>query len=703
MTTYTWTADTSGLWTTAANWTPMLEPGAGDTALVTLPGAYLISEPTTAAVATLILDDASAEISVGGTLSVTSGMTVTAGSVAVGGTLTVANLDNAGAITNSGELTVTNLQNTGTITNNGGHSLNVGGTTDGQSLSRIGGADGDFSSTALVNNAGGTLNGTTLSEQNISSLGTIDGGSVANLTSPGVTQLDGVTWLGPLDLTGGTIVVEDGLTLTGANGTGPGTLSLGGEFEAFEFIGDESIDNAEMSGIGTLIATDTLTIGSGFSFYQVAHAIVAEGGQAVTFAGAGTILSHGTFVSISTNNGAPFYYGSAQLGFQIANFENFGLLDVRDISVPNSGSRVLSEADIYSGTFINEAGGTFEAGQSAGVAQITIEASANFTNNGIMLTQDPVSAGGGTIDIAAILDGSGTIEVNGGGLVHLSSATSNTQNIDFVGAGTLSMDTPSFDPAIINGFGTSDFIDLGVAATGVSYTSGDLKLQVTGGQTIDLDVTGDYTLSNFSIVASANSTVIQVACFATGTRLATARGLVSVETLREGDEMLLARGNTSRTVEWIGHRTVDCANHPNPEQVWPVCVSAGAFAPNVPLCDLLLSPDHAVFVSGILIPVKYLINHRTITQRKVRRIEYWHVELPHHDVMLAEGLCVESLLPGSGRAFFPNGGGPIALYPDQTARDWEMRGCAPLVITGPELAAVRAMLSSRFMECRRAA
>jgi hypothetical protein len=60
-------------------------------------------------------------------------------------------------------------------------------------------------------------------------------------------------------------------------------------------------------------------------------------------------------------------------------------------------------------------------GQSFGFAELTIAAVVDFTNNGTLLTQDsaPTSIKGGMIDIAAILAGSGTVEVNGGGIVKL--------------------------------------------------------------------------------------------------------------------------------------------------------------------------------------------------------------------------------------------------------------------------------------------
>ena len=54
----------------------------------------------------------------------------------------------------------------------------------------------------------------------------------------------------------------------------------------------------------------------------------------------------------------------------------------------------------------------------------------------------------------------------------------------------------------------------------------------------------------------------------------------------------------------------------------------------------------------------------TIIQQQVRHVEYWHVELPTHDVVLAQGLPAESYLDTGNRDSFGNGGGAVALHPD---------------------------------------
>ena len=101
------------------------------------------------------------------------------------------------------------------------------------------------------------------------------------------------------------------------------------------------------------------------------------------------------------------------------------------------------------------------------------------------------------------------------------------------------------------------------------------------------------------------------ACFATGTRILTTEGEVTVEDLRPGARAVLARGGSAPII-WIGHRDVDFTRVKDPAAAWPVRVKAGAFGPGAPIRDLYLSPDHAVFVEGMLVPVKHLLDGRMI-------------------------------------------------------------------------------------------
>ncbi|MFC0410070.1 Hint domain-containing protein, partial [Roseomonas elaeocarpi] len=131
-------------------------------------------------------------------------------------------------------------------------------------------------------------------------------------------------------------------------------------------------------------------------------------------------------------------------------------------------------------------------------------------------------------------------------------------------------------------------------------------------------------------------------CYARGTRILTDRGEVPVEELREGDRVRVLLGAEGfRPVRWVGHRRVALRHHPMPERARPVRFRAGSLAEGVPHRDLLVSPDHALFLRGVLVHAETLINGATVVQEEVAEVEYFHVELDAHDVMVAEGAAAE--------------------------------------------------------------
>jgi autotransporter passenger strand-loop-strand repeat protein len=229
--------------------------------------------------------------------------------------------------------------------------------------------------------------------------------------------------------------------------------------------------------------------------------------------------------------------------------------------------------------------------------------------------------------------------------------------------------------------------------------SGDTLTVTEGGASYTQVLSGNYDGLNFVATDDLGSGTLltlepALSCFAAGTRILTETGEVAVEALRTGDQVIL-RDGTAAPVIWIGHRTVDCQRHPEPEAVWPVRVARHAFGPDLPRRDLYLSTDHAVFVQDVLIPIRHLINGTTIAPTEMPRVTWFHVELPRHEVLFAEGLPAESYLDTGDRANFANGGGNARLFADFSARMWEAAACAPLIVTGPKLAAVRRMIAER--------
>jgi collagen type I/II/III/V/XI/XXIV/XXVII alpha len=406
------------------------------------------------------------------------------------------------------------------------------------------------------------------------------------------------------------------------------------------------------------------------------------------------------------------------------------------LAAPASGLTIGATGDVAgfgavdAGTVVNDSGTIEAEGGTLTVPQIsnvsgagTLQADAggslvlqafggaygeSIVNNG---TIDAAFGGlTGTLDISGVYSGTGGFLILGGsggaGRTILELSASVSANVAFdTNVGELLLDSaPSFS-GTISDFGNSDAIVMPtVANAAIATLSGDdLNLKSIGGtvlQTITLDAASmNYSTAIFSVnenggntQATVTVTGVQAACFAAGTRIKTQTGEVPVEQLAAGDIVCANFAGTAPVV-WLGHRHVDCRRHPEPSRIWPVRVSAHAFGPRMPVRDLVLSPDHAVFMDDVLIPIKYLINGTTIVQEKVDTITYYHVELGEHDVLLAEGVPVESYLENGDRGVFDNAG-VIALHPDFGMRR-EAFGCARLIVTGAKLDAVIARVRAR--------
>jgi hypothetical protein len=193
----------------------------------------------------------------------------------------------------------------------------------------------------------------------------------------------------------------------------------------------------------------------------------------------------------------------------------------------------------------------------------------------------------------------------------------------------------------------------------------------------------------FNVVTST------VVCFAAGTLIRTPRGDVAVETLKVGDRVVTNSGE-SRPIKWVGHREIDCRRHPNPPQVLPVRIAAGAFGLNRPSQDLFLSPEHSVCVDAcgeVLIPVGNLVNGATIVPVDADKVSYWHVELDSHDILIANNLPAESYLEMANRAFFAEAGATIddPAGRERTYADF----CRPVAVEGPIVEFVRERLEAQ--------
>jgi hypothetical protein len=155
-------------------------------------------------------------------------------------------------------------------------------------------------------------------------------------------------------------------------------------------------------------------------------------------------------------------------------------------------------------------------------------------------------------------------------------------------------------------------------------------------------------------------------CFMPGTRIRTPSGEVPVERLAVDDLVLTPTGEAIR-VRWIGRQTV--SRRFLDELRLPVCVKAGALADAVPSRDLHLSPDHALFIDGVLIQAGSLVNGTSIVRSHDGPpvFTYYHVEVDDHALILAENTPAETFIDNVGRMSFDNWREHEALYPEGKA------------------------------------
>jgi hypothetical protein len=460
--------------------------------------------------------------------------------------------------------------------------------------------------------------------------------------------------------------------------------------------------NGASGGVGLVLrdggqVDNSGSISGGQGGYSRFGTVGGSGGDGVDFTSehyAGSLTNDGTIVGGFGNYAD---YGESGLGGNGVLFAGTGTLtNDGEILGGNSESLAGDGVALTAGGSITDTG--FIAGGSGGVE-------ANAGGVGVDL------AAGGTLTVSGngTVTGGGSFSSERGGTgVYLNGGTLITSaKIEGGPSGSVSgpqgyaVDFGKHDATMlvsqdatfyggIGGFHYGDVIDL----TQVSLSVVEADFNAT---TDTIDLGPNRTLQFFGdpkLIFSKDGhggTWVTCACFRRGTRILTALGERAVESLTIGDEVMTASGALQR-LRWIGQRHYDAAALAERAEMRPVLIRAGALGDHLPRRDLWVSPEHALYVQGALVPAGLLTNGVSIlTDESAASVSYYHLEFDAHQLVFAEGAPAESFVDDDSRAMFDNAPEYALLYPD--AEKKEARFCAPRVEDGEALEAVRSHLA----------
>jgi len=554
---------------------------------------------------------------------------------------------------------------------------------------------------------GGTIEVTSATSATYGDLAAISGFGAGDIVEATIFGSNAVT--SSIAVSGGNVVVS-----MSGNNTANGSASVetfifasSGQISGSTYAANFAVTSVAVSGGGSV---EEITYTPPPPVDTIVSAPLTSSSLSITSGNIITVLSGATMSGITVQSGgsAVISNGGEDLGSTIqaggyevvsgdANGDNiYGIQNVT--SGPSGGTlpATIEGETVY-------AGGTVELYLKPDVStNITVSSGGSFLLSGnVSATNTTLEAGAFMALQSPKATVSGNLVFNGAATIDVTAATS--AGFGFYTAG---VSGGSATYATISGFGAGDVIDETLISAGSIVTTTDTAdnltfVTVSGGTYPDTFVFAGTAIAADIGLQSDGSTgselVYEPACFAEGTRIETVTGPRAIEELTAGDLVVTASGEV-RPVTWLGYRAAELSRHPRPHDVMPVRVQAGAIADGVPVRDVLLSPDHAVFIEGVLIPVRYLLNGASIAQESAERITWWHVELDSHDVILSDGLASESYLDTGNRGAFSNAGPEHAvhMHADFARGVWAAEACAELVTDGAVLEAARIALLARL-------
>ena len=208
-----------------------------------------------------------------------------------------------------------------------------------------------------------------------------------------------------------------------------------------------------------------------------------------------------------------------------------------------------------------------------------------------------------------------------------------------------------------------------VVLSGAKFNGGPLEpLELFNGMTVNTAAiaaawndSGDNTVVLDQVVTgptNASGNFVDVPCFTAGTLIETLNGLIPVEALNVGDQVLTYDGDYV-PIRWIGNRKLSGADLRNKPKLKPILIRANALGLGYPKQDLRVSPQHRVLASSkvamrmfgsrdVLIPAHKLLPLAgvEVVGDTSEGVTYWHILFDAHQVIWSNGAPSESLYTG---------------------------------------------------------
>jgi len=166
---------------------------------------------------------------------------------------------------------------------------------------------------------------------------------------------------------------------------------------------------------------------------------------------------------------------------------------------------------------------------------------------------------------------------------------------------------------IITGSGTSRTVTLYSGTAGTGTALGTYTATLATGVTL---TNGTYTVGAGPLAISSSGTTTDVGvCFLAGSMIETPGGEVAVEDLQINDQVVAYVDGKAETraIIWAGRRHFTV----NPDLSddlagYPVRIRKDAIADGVPSMDLLVTPEHCLFLDGKFVPARMQVNGTSI-------------------------------------------------------------------------------------------